>query len=258
MGRRHRQRPAKPNHTGRNDKSGRFVMLPHRILESAAYASLDLVARSLLTELVMLFNGDNNGSIYLSAQDATARLGLSDKRPALRAFEDLQERGFIALAKDAHFSIKAADASRARCWRLSWHAWPECPVRSKRAPTNGWEQFQAPGNTAASKRADRRLRALARHRNDRARGHLPGVKSTPMEGISMQKAVKPGVKSTPAKSENDANPPFLVGVKSTPYIDVTMGSACVGWWATDLEAHLAGSILLLSAIGQRRLLARAA
>src|SRR5688572_7968493 len=124
---RDKRRPHRPNATGRNDKAGQFVMLPHRILKSAAYASLDLVARAVLQELVMIYNGDNNGSVYLSATDATARLGLVDKRPAMRAFADLRDRGFIALAKDAHFVIKASDTSRARCWRLTWHAWPECP-----------------------------------------------------------------------------------------------------------------------------------
>lgn len=76
-----RNRPRRPNHTGRSDKTARFSMMPHRVLRSAAYASLDLVSRSLLGELLMIFNGGNNGSLHLSARDATARLGVvADRR----------------------------------------------------------------------------------------------------------------------------------------------------------------------------------
>ena len=135
---RDKQRPRRPNATGRTDKTGQFVMLPHRVLKSAAYASLGLAARSLLQELVMIYTGTNNGSLWMSARDATARLGFSDFRPALRAFADLQDRGFVSMAKDAYFRIKASDTSRARCWRLSWHACPNArPRRNARRRTIG-------------------------------------------------------------------------------------------------------------------------
>lgn len=232
---RRRDRPRRPNVTGRSHKTGRFVMLPNRLLESPAYASLDLVARALLTELVMLYSGDNNGSIYLSALDATARLGLTDKRPALRAFDALQERGFVTLAKEAHFETKAADTSRARCWRLTWHPWPECHQRAHRAPTNDWERYVTVDCTskeakAANRRADKRLRALARHRKDQSSGRLPGVKFTPLEDKLGNLPHVAGVKIAPAKAENGAIPPNVVGVKSPPYIDATMGMgrACGG------------------------------
>lgn len=249
---RRKDRPRRPNATGRNDKSGRFVALPHRVLESAAYASLDLVARGLLTELVMLFKGDNNGSLYLSASDATARLGLSDKRPALRAFDDLQERGLITLAKDAHFAVKASDASRARCWRLAWHAWPECPSKGKRGPTYDWEHYQPAGDTPASRRAHNRLQALAKYRKDQIAGRLPGVKSTPMEPILADLAARPGVKSTPAIRENDAIPPFPIGVESSPYLDDTIGMAGRCWWSSQLGGQFIIQILALQLIAQNR------
>src|SRR5687768_10547424 len=139
---RDRRRAQRPNAKGRNDKAGQFVKLDHRILKSAAYASLDLTARALLQELVMIYNGDNNGSLWLGTRDARDRLGLADSHPVLRAFADVQDRGFVTMAKDGHFSVKAADTSRARCWRLTFHSWPECPTRSKRAPTNEWERYE--------------------------------------------------------------------------------------------------------------------
>lgn len=245
---RSKDRPRKPNATGRNDKSGQFVMLPHRLLKSAAYASLDLVARGLLQELVMIYNGDNNGSIYLSAVDATARLGLTDKRPALRAFGHLQDRGFITLTMDSHFSVKAAVASRARCWRLTWHAWPECQTKAKRVPTQDWERYQPP-NGPIGQRADTRLRTLAKHRKDTIAGRLPGVNFTPMEANMGQIGVRAGEDFTPAKLENDVILPFVVGVNFTPYIDTTRGSTGVGWWTGQSEVDLLVQQALMSWIG---------
>ena len=148
----------KPNATGRNEAKDRFVRLPHTIMVSEAYRSLDPVARCLLSEIAMIENGRNNGSIFLSTKDATDRLGLADERPAMRAFDDLQDRGFIAMTHDAHFSIKAADSPRARHWRITWQAY------DNKGPTNEWKAYQAPPQTKARKAADRGLRAMARFR----------------------------------------------------------------------------------------------
>jgi hypothetical protein len=244
-----KKRPARPNAKGRNNHGGQFVRLPHRLLESRAYGSLDLTARALLQELIMVYKGDNNGSLYLSAEDATARLGLTDKRPALRAFSDLQERGFIELAKDAHFSIKAADTSRARCWRLTWEAWPEAPKRTRRAPTNDWEQYEPTGGTPASRRADRRLRAFDRYRKAVVAGRLPGVDFTLMERNMSQKHTEPGVDFTPANSETHGKPPFPVGVDFTPYLD-TRGSHVLCWWGSEHAGQIVAQMLLLQVVIQ--------
>lgn len=170
---RHKRRTRKVNATGRNDNgpTDRFARLPHIVLLSEAYRSLDLAARGLLTELVMIENGKNNGSLWLSVKDATDRLGLSDARPALRAFDDLQDRGLIAMTKEAHFSIKAAETSRARCWRITWIAF-EGPA------SNEWQSYQAPVKTKARKLADRGLRAMARFRKMLSSHKIPVVDFT--------------------------------------------------------------------------------
>ncbi|MGB7655216.1 MAG: hypothetical protein WBL74_07025 [Novosphingobium sp.] len=197
------------------------------MLESAAYASLDLTARAVLTELVTLFNGDNNGSLYLSVDDARGRLGIATKHPVLRAFNQLEAVGLIELTKDAHFAVKAAESSRARCWRLAWHPWPECPNKARRIPQYGWEQFEASG-----KCADLRLKTLAKYRKEIVRGKFPGVDFAPSEAKQGQSTVVAGVNIAPAKAANDRNLPSPVGVNIAPYIDATSGS----WW--DGEAVL--------------------
>lgn len=228
-----KDRPKRPNATGRNDKTKRFVMLPHHLLESAAYASLDLTGRATLQELMMMYNGKNNGSLWLSARDGTKRLGLSDCRPVLRALYELQDRGFITMAKDAHFSIKAADTSRARCWRLTWHAWPESPVRSRRAPTNEWERYEVPPGSSkeakrVNQRAERRLQAIAKYRKDCASGRLPVVNLTTMEANMAASGADTGVKSTTAEAANDANLPIGNVVNSPPHIDAPWGRGSPG------------------------------
>lgn len=167
-----RDRPRRPNATGRSDKASRFIRLPHRLYQSEALCSLNPNARALLTELAMLENGRNNGSLYLSVRDARDRLGFADTEAAMRAFGDLEDRGFIRLTKDAHFDVKAADNSRARCWRLTWLPWPDGP-KGKRAPTDEWEHYRAPSGTPERKRANRRLEALARYRSAISANKMP-------------------------------------------------------------------------------------
>lgn len=169
---RRKRNSSRVNATGRNDQTDRFAGLRHRFLIKEAYRSLDPVARALLVEVVMLESGKNNGSLWLSVADATDRLGMSDQHATIRAFADLQDRGFIRMTKDAHFSIKAAETSRARCWRLTWLSCDGKP------PTNDWEKYVAPPNTKARKRADRGLRAMARYRKALAAHQMPTVEFT--------------------------------------------------------------------------------
>lgn len=168
-----RKKKRKPDATGRVDMGeGRFVRLPHLILQSEAYRSLDLTARALLTEIVMLDNGKNNGSLWLSVADGKDRLGLSDARPAMRAFDDLADRGLTRMTKEAHFSVKAAETSRARCWRLTWLSWDGKP------PSNEWRDYAAPAQSKAKKATERGLRALSRYRKGQGAQKFPVVDFT--------------------------------------------------------------------------------
>ncbi len=126
----HKRRGGGADRKGRSSNTDRFVRLGHNLLSSNAYRALTPNARSLLVELAMLDNGANNGSLYLSVRDAAARMGVADLTAASRAFDELMALGFIDLAQDAHFRVKAAEASRARCWRLTW-----LPCPSRKAPT---------------------------------------------------------------------------------------------------------------------------
>lgn len=192
MARKSGRRRKKIDATGRNEQTDRFARLPHFILLSEAYRSLDCVARALLNEIVMMENGKNNGSLWLGTADATGRLGLADQRPAMRAFTDLQDRGLIAMTKDAHFSVKTAETARARCWRITW-----LPFDGK-AATNDWKGYSAPPQTKARTAADRGLQAMARYRKAMGAQKIPIVDFTATPPISPPNAIKPTGNSTAA------------------------------------------------------------
>lgn len=110
-----RRKKSRINAAGRNDRTDRFARFPHRLLKSQAFRSLSLVARALTLELLLIDNGRNNGSLYLSIRDVIDRLGMSERKAIQRGFDELVECGFVVCSKEAHFENKAAEQSRARC-----------------------------------------------------------------------------------------------------------------------------------------------
>ena len=80
---------------------GRFVQLGHWMLDSPAWQSLSVGARALYVELKKLYNGTNNGDLYLSVRRAGELLGCG-KNTADRWFAELEERGFIKKAVPGH------------------------------------------------------------------------------------------------------------------------------------------------------------
>ncbi len=159
----------KPNATGRNP-TGRFVALRYPLLESVAYRGLAPNARALLIELAMLYNGENNGGLYLALRDAAARIGVADPYTAARAFDELEERGFITMTRDAHFRVKASEHSRARAWRLN-----HLPGPGRRIADWAFLDRHPPARTRANKRAERGSRALKAYRKARDAEQFPGV-----------------------------------------------------------------------------------
>lgn len=120
----------------------------------------------------MLYNGENNGSLYLSVRDATDRLGLSDLSSVCKAFDELTGMGFIELTQDSTFSIKAAETSRARCWRLTWEAGP-----GGKRPNPRYLENEPEPKTKARKRMEKGLRALKKFKRGTAQNYFPVVES---------------------------------------------------------------------------------
>lgn len=112
------------NQTGRNDGDGRHVRLYFWMLTSEAWRALNPLARALYVEMATLFNGSNNGDLFLSVRDAAERLGIG-KSSASRAFHNLVELGFIRPNLSSGFDWKARQAT---CWVLAEHAFAGQPA----------------------------------------------------------------------------------------------------------------------------------
>jgi hypothetical protein len=230
----------KPNATGRNPYT-RFARLDFSLLESIAWRSLKPNARALLVELIMLHNGENNGSIYLSLVDAAARLGLNDPHTAGTAFDELQERGFITLTGSAHFQVKAANKSRARTWRLN-----HLPGPGRRLADLDFMNRQPPARTAANRRAERGCKALKSYRRARDAEQFPDVEFSHDDPVHAQSAAKPVGKFHTAGTENcGIEAPHSMG-KFPNYIANHGGEGAASakampayWWQPDWSMPVA-------------------
>src|SRR5262245_59156075 len=97
--------------------SERYVRLMHWMMGKPAWRSLDCVARCSYIELLARYRGpmSNNGRLPSSTREMAEALNVS-KMTAKRAFDALQDRGFIDEVKKGAFSLKRRHATE---WRLT-------------------------------------------------------------------------------------------------------------------------------------------
>jgi len=220
----------KPNATGRNSSSSsRFARLDHRILTSNAYRGLSPNARSLLVELIMLYNGENNGSLYLGVRDAAHRMGISDLTAATCALNDLQDLGFIEMTQESYFEVKASNKSRARCWRLTWLSGP-----GRKLPSWDFLERESEPGTRARKRMERGLKALKAHRRARDQNKLPVLESDTLATFQPQLPSEPVLDSNTQSAEIGCFQPKSIVGDSNTHVAITIGERAqnppVGVW----------------------------
>ena len=79
---------------GKRGNGGKYVQLHEWFLQSDSWQSISVGPRALYVELKRLFNGSNNGEIFLSHRDAAKALNCN-RQTAGRYFQELEESGFI-------------------------------------------------------------------------------------------------------------------------------------------------------------------
>ena len=94
------------NTKGRNPGPAKHVRFYRWMLECAAWKATTAVERAILIELYSLFNGENNGDIYLSCREAGRRVNCS-KNTARRAFDNLIDDIQYALQRHLAFERTA-------------------------------------------------------------------------------------------------------------------------------------------------------
>lgn len=238
----------RPDAKGRSATS-RFVRLDYRLLSSNAYRGLNPNGRALLVELAMLFNGENNGSLYLSVRDAAHRMGVADTTAASRAFDDLIALGFIQLAQESFFSVKAADASRARCWRLTWLAGP-----ARKAPSSDYLEREPEPQTPAHKRMERGLRALKAYRKAKDQGRLPVLDSGTIAPFWPELQTAAVLDSDTPMPSNAGFPPMCRVRDSATHLAIPWDrgtESLIGWWQPDWTPQLAALAIASALTGNQ-------
>ena len=95
----HKMGRSKKHSDNRADLRGAgFIGLPVVVHASAAYRSLGVFERAVLTEILAAFNGYNNGSIVVSQRQIADALGNGNFRKIGRAIAVLIERGLLDIA----------------------------------------------------------------------------------------------------------------------------------------------------------------
>jgi predicted transcriptional regulator len=125
---------AMSSHTkkGRSKKRGQYVSIPYVMARSPAWRSLKGNSVKVYIELHSRFNGGNNGDLSLSYREAQTLLSIGRSTIA-RAFEELEEKGFIKKTSPGHwYGRKAAtyqvtdrpnDGNIATNNWMNWHKW---------------------------------------------------------------------------------------------------------------------------------------
>ena len=113
---------------------GQYVPLPYAQLKSPAWRALSGSAVKLWLELHTRFNGSNNGHLTLSFTEAANILSMS-KGTVQRAYDELVDRGFLALVKQGNWYHR-----RAHEWRLTTK--PMETPKGRVLATNNWKDWR--------------------------------------------------------------------------------------------------------------------
>lgn len=114
------------------DKRGGVLIISMILLKSESYLSLMPQAKVLMMLLQMHWKPDK--PVDYGIREASEKIPC-DPKTASKAFNQLQERGFIFCTDESLFSSRTQ--SKTRTWRLEW-----LPFNDN-APRNTWENLES-------------------------------------------------------------------------------------------------------------------
>jgi len=121
---------AKKKHQIKFDGRGGTVVSARRLYASDNYLTLSPYAKALMPLLHSQWR--HYKLVDYGVREAAEKIPC-DRRTAIKAFNQLQERGFITCMELAFFSSRTQSKSRA--WRLEWLPFNDNP------PANTWEKW---------------------------------------------------------------------------------------------------------------------
>ena len=121
-----------PRHDRRSKRDGgRFVALPHTVLDSNAYLSLSSSAKALLVDIARQYGGSNNGKLLICEKALKPR-GWASSATVHKAKRELLDAGLLHETRKGHKPNKASWF--ALTWQtLDWN--PEMDI-----PRSGFER----------------------------------------------------------------------------------------------------------------------
>jgi len=112
------------------DSRGGVVILSLNMIKSPSYQTLTPPAKALMTLLQVHWMNDKY--VDYGIREAAEKIPC-DRRTVSKAFDQLQERGFVTCMELAFFSSRTQ--SKSRTWQLEWMPFNDQP------PTNKWEDW---------------------------------------------------------------------------------------------------------------------
>lgn len=101
-------------------EGGRFIALPHAVLEADAFIRLSHPARALLLEFALQFRGDDNGRLLCSRKHLAKR-GWNSHDVIARAKQELLAAGFI------YETVKGQRPNKASWYAVTWQVLDRLP-----------------------------------------------------------------------------------------------------------------------------------
>ena len=112
--------------------TGRFVLIPHAVLENSSFINLRPRAVRLLLDVALQYNGRNNGD-FTVAWGCMEKRGWSSKDTLSKAVQDLVKADLIVKTRTGRFMNPGA---RCDLYAITWKAIDECPGKDLEvAPT---------------------------------------------------------------------------------------------------------------------------
>lgn len=123
---------------GRTD-SGWHYQVPHSVADTVAYCSLSAHAQKLWHDLLLQYNGSNNGHIA-AILTQLAKRGWTNGT-LYRALDELQKKGFIVRTRQGGIGAMKKICSLYRFTHLVTFTNPEIGIR-KLGPTNEYKNWK--------------------------------------------------------------------------------------------------------------------
>ena len=123
---------------GRTD-SGWHYQVPHSVADTVAYCSLSAHAQKLWHDLLLQYNGSNNGHIA-AILTQLAKRGWTNGT-LYRALDELQKKGFIVRTRQGGIGAMKKICTLYRFTHLATSTNPEIGIRES-GPTNDYKNWK--------------------------------------------------------------------------------------------------------------------